>query len=231
MDNKTRALELSTRMLTQDEFIEIVAQANALQTLDESRADSSRLDAILTKGGLIGLTQDEIPLKALYDNARTLAIDPRYITKALARYPTPEEIKADVESVNGIPTFNLIEEEYGKALISTLRETFPLNRFEVNYPTKWASNDKTFFRIFINQVSEVSAQRHFLMWRLKDITLEQEDKWAEIIYPSQRLNRDMIDINLLNPLFLKACKTTLGELEKRFKKFSGPHKYFYYYLT
>ncbi|HLD98303.1 MAG TPA: hypothetical protein VI815_03175 [Candidatus Nanoarchaeia archaeon] len=220
-----QALAISKRMLTPTEFVEVTTFADALQTIDHQRTDKSRLDALLSRGEILDIEQHGIPIQALFDNANTLGIDPKYITRALARYPSKEEIEASLESIGSRPTIIVIAKEYFRSLLDTLNTEFPQNHFKES--SNYSTDSASWIKGSINQVTEVPTEVRFLGFKIKNTTLEKHDKLAEICLSNG--DRRYSQIDLYNPLFLQACKPTLKKLENKFKKYIIPIQYFHHY--
>jgi len=174
------------RMFSEEDVKGIIAHAEALKSVDAiGRAQ---------KAGSLYLGEGT-SVQHLYEIAQEIDIPRSYIDRAMAtRYPSPKEMREQLDEIGAKPQSDLVERVYRKSLKAALENTFPSERFRAGGDLK----QNIFYRDFIN------PDRIFF----KDDTKEL----ARLSF----YNGKTIILDIYSPMFVTACGSTLNRLNERF---------------
>jgi hypothetical protein len=205
------------RSLTQDEFLDVIAYADALQRFDERREDEKLLASATDS-----LFFDEgISLPVVYQIARELSIPDGYVERALAiRHPSVEQQLADIRNHRAIPSVGIVAKTYEDHLLTALRSAVPTDKFDIIYGQYDFYNqyhpNPSFARI-----TETEERSKFLFWERVKVN-KKSSKLADFNFTSDSgghvpRGKFGLTIALRSPLFLRACSETLERLNEEFK--------------
>ncbi|MFA6023380.1 MAG: hypothetical protein WC781_04815 [Candidatus Pacearchaeota archaeon] len=195
------------------EFQEILAQADALQVYEQDLSKNSRLNELPDEFQEAKMLREE----SLFRAADQLMIEPKYIKKALELKVTPEQAINDLSDFNAIPSFDVVRNTYKNVLLNSLKFTFPFMEFSAltdGYDTAVLN--------FSMEIKKTIKMRNIFL-RSYYGEIKETEKLAEI---NLKQIRETIDgfigsnytIDFYSPLFLKACKKDLKQLDNYFRK-------------
>ncbi len=210
---------ISQRNLSFDQYQDILEGADSLQRL---AAEKGKRKEEITSF----LPHDkEVPLSRVYEFAKHLGIDEKYVNEYLElRFPSEEQKLQDVRKFNAGCSEKLDREDKVQkcrsditSLLETLKKTFPQEDFKIK--------KKSMLRRIIDGRRGISAsQEEYVFYRedkkivttkfLKRKKLKKiKSNIASVIYET---NDSIPEINfdLYDPSFLRACDNELEEIKK-----------------
>mgnify|MGYP001577864197 FL=1 len=192
------------RRITIEEFQEVINYACTLQKMEFEQEENKRkgLEALAS----VDTTQG-IPLSVVQQVITdVMDVGKPYVEKALAlHFPSLEEMKEDLKNRDAIPSRGLIDNAYENEIMRALQIKLPKREIlcdRYNLCMNFCTVDK--------KIKDIK----FLFFKKRKIFLAKR--------PLASISIDYylrVGIDVYNPIFLRACGSTLQKLEHRFGKY------------
>ena len=166
---------------------------------------------------LLDLSQEDLPISAVYEFAEDVVGIPREYIKRYAamRFPSRERKIDTIRNINGQPTWEALIITYGNVLLEELKKGSPLEnfdldvvpRFSVNFLRKFDIERRGFFgKKYKVMQNELLAG---IIWKVDGHT----NREGGYYYDNERL-----EFNLFSPFFAEVCSNKIKELGELFKE-------------
>ncbi|MBU2561068.1 MAG: hypothetical protein KKD17_02140 [Nanoarchaeota archaeon] len=215
------------KMISIDDFTQVIGRAAALQALEASR----RNEALLPLAEGDNSTAKVIPLAHLYDSAGGVGISREYIDRAMETLgPSLEEKVHDVRAVGARATEDVMIKTYQQDLLLALKNAFPDNEYKASKCPHWTDYIPS-IQFTIRENSTTYEKRRKFPWLKKEHVAVRKSKQLATVIFYRPLNEELqVRVEVSDPLFLRACSETLKNLEEEFKDKTKGHHYTHTYV-
>ena len=209
----------SERIFTRDQILSILSEAELLRELELRKSSVSRLEVISSNVP----AAENLPESVLYRVAEGNKLPKEYVDKIIAmRFPSQEQQLEDVRKLGIEPSAIAIADTYLEYSINALKSNFPLDHFGIS-SKKLKRN-----RFYLDAIPDAHIEKtekkikKGFFGRKK---IKKETKpLASFSYDHYR---HIMEINIFDPCFTRACGDVLIKVNKSFPEIKCTIKHYY----
>ena len=216
--------ELSDRIITSEEFMHLLALTESLQKYDEKKNNTSLQKSIEDR---CEIGDSKMTLGIAADVMKEMGYSSEYFERAVKlRYPSREQMVADLNEHGAKPSFEIIVTTYENKLLQALQIALPTQRPTVQHTQNPLIHTLTYYELANAKDASCSKKK-------KECSDDALQELASARVSNSRLyatdNKFDLSLILKNPLFLRCCGETIKQLNAQFKELLDDYAVIYDY--